>query len=257
VHKYERLEKIYYKKKYLRIFFIIVIFIILSFVAVNFIFNIEKKSNVKNNYKKPKITKTETNISETQIIQAEQNITKNHNDVNQTLTVDTNQTEKNLTKIKISKNDKNISKDNIPLLTFTFTMPKIDLNITKADKKTDIKKSKSDNKPKKIKTKKLSVIIEENININDLIKNFNNHPSFDMAIQISEYYLNKNYLNLAKKWALKANSINPERYESWKIFAIILIRKNEKEKAKEVLKTYLNDYGENNEIKKILRSIDE
>jgi hypothetical protein len=62
---------------------------------------------------------------------------------------------------------------------------------------------------------------------------------------------------MAKLWALRANSINPDRFESWKIFAIILIKRNEKAKAKEVLQTYLNDYGQNEEIQKLLRSIDE
>ncbi|WP_024787894.1 hypothetical protein [Lebetimonas sp. JH369] len=121
-------------------------------------------------------------------------------------------------------------------------------------KKNDKKKLKNEIKAK-IKEKPL--IIEEKVNINDLIKSYNQNPDYDIAIQISNLYLNKNMLDLAKLWALKANNLSPSKYESWKIFAIILLKKNQKQKAKEVLKTYLNDYGDNEKIEKLLRSIDE
>jgi hypothetical protein len=41
------------------------------------------------------------------------------------------------------------------------------------------------------------------------------------------------------------------------MFALILIKKKNKAKAKEVLNIYLNDYGYNDEINKLLRSLDE
>jgi predicted Zn-dependent protease len=66
----------------------------------------------------------------------------------------------------------------------------------------------------------------------------------------------KDYSN-AKLWALKANNIDPSKYQSWKMFAFILLKKNDKIKARKILKVYLNDYGDNDEIYKLLRSLDE
>jgi hypothetical protein len=240
VHRYEKLEKLYYKRKILKfliIFFILILIFGLFFLITNNR-DEEKKNNVKN------VKKVEKNFTK-----------KFFNSI-------TNKSKKDLNKTqKISKKEK--IKNNSEFLVIDFKVPVIDLNLSK---KEDLNKTKNITKKtviKKVATPKLHkknenfVIIEENININDLIKNFNNHPSFDTAIQISEYYLNKNYFNLAKKWALKANSIDANRYESWKIFAIILLKRGEKEKAKEVLKTYLNEYNQNDEIQKLLRSIDE
>jgi predicted Zn-dependent protease len=175
--------------------------------------------------------------------------------------------EKNLT-LEKEKKDKNKTlktnnTDNKKEV-LSFIVPKVNLNennITTKQKKSESKVKKNDKKTlkkvikKEIKEKPL--IIEEKVNINDLIKSYNQNPDYDIAIQISNLYLNKNMLDLAKLWALKANNLNPSKYESWKIFAIILLKKNQKQKAKEVLKTYLNDYGDNDEIEKLLRSIDE
>ena len=69
-------------------------------------------------------------------------------------------------------------------------------------------------------------------------------------------YFNKNNLQKAKEWALKANSINSENYQSWEMFAKILLRKNQKEKAKRVLKAYIQNYGYNENIENLLRSIE-
>ena len=100
-------------------------------------------------------------------------------------------------------------------------------------------------------------IKEESVNVEKLISTFQKHPSYEVAMIISQYFFNKRDYKKAKIWALKANNIDPSKYQSWKMFATILIKKNDKINAKEVLKVYLNDYGDNDEIYKLLRSIDE
>jgi hypothetical protein len=239
VHRYEKLEKLYYKRKILKFLIIFLIFILI--VGLIFLIMRSQHEEKKNDIKK-----------------VEKNITKKT--FKSVIKINNSKIDLNKTK-KISKKEKIKIKNNNEFLAINFKVPVIDLNLSKKElnktrnitKKAVIKKITT---PKHKKNKN-PVIIEESVNINDLIKNFNNNPSFELAIQISEYYLNHNKLDMAKLWALRANSINPDRFESWKIFAIILIKRNEKAKAKEVLQTYLNDYGQNEEIQKLLRSIDE
>jgi len=238
VHKYEKLEKIYYRKKFFRFLFVIFILIVLIILIFSF-FKKQPKKHIKNGTNnKIKIIKKDVNKTkdknQTKILNKKNFISKKFNK------------EKNITK-KNKENNKTILS---PIL--KFTIPKIEFNNTVQNQNKNIKVKK------KLTTNiKKPIIVEENINIKDLINSYNKNPTFDLAIQISEFYLNKNDINLAKLWALKANTLNPSRFESWKIFAIILLKRNEKEKAKEVLKTYLNDYGENEEIEKLLRSINE
>jgi lipopolysaccharide export LptBFGC system permease protein LptF len=242
VHKYEMLEKLYYRKKFVKFLIIFVILILILLILKMTFFNrknnkgFNNKNNVSNNIK----SKSEKNISKNNI----KNI-KIKKEINKSDCVLKIKTENNLT-------------DDMPQI--NFILPKIKINDSIDNTKKENNKSNNQKKLKsevKIKVKQEPLIIEENVNVNSLIKNFKNNPSFDTAIQISQYYLNKNKFDLAKLWALKANSINPEKYESWKIFAIILLKKNKKEKAKEVLQTYLNDYGQNEDIQTLLRSINE
>ena len=247
MHKYERLEKIYYKKKFLKIFFIILIITVI--LGIVFFF--------KNIQKRDLSHKTE-NILKKHIIKKESNTTFNKNKHK---------------KLEIKKiiEQKDIKNKNIKEIkkevkhNFSFILPPIEIdknetkttidnrkyfNHTKETNKTSIKQEK------KVSSKKV-LIVEETINIQDLINSFHQNPTYNLAIQIATYYMNKNKLDRAKLWALKANNINPSKADSWKIFAIILIKQKKLIKAKEVLKIYLNDYGENPEIKKLLRSINE
>ncbi|WP_024790027.1 hypothetical protein [Lebetimonas sp. JH292] len=255
MHKYERLEKLYYKKKYVKIFFIFLFILIILLILIFFlkrnkkpekspVFNINVLKKEENNtYGQKNIT--EKNLTNKKTVFYEKNLTlkKEKKDKNTTLKTNNTNTKKEV---------------------LSFIVPKVNLNennITTKQKKTESKVKKNDKKKLKneikAKIKEKPLIIEEKANINDLIKSYNQNPDYDIAIQISNLYLNKNMLDLAKLWALKANNLNPSKYESWKIFAIILLKKNQKQKAKEVLKTYLNDYGDNDEIEKLLRSIDE
>jgi len=253
VHKYEKLEKIYYKKKFLKILFIILI--IAAILGVVFFFKNIQQRDVSH--------KTSNSIKKT-VIKKESNTTFNKNE-NKKISENKKSEIKKIVEQKDikNKNIKDIKKE--VKHNFSFVLPpiKIDENETKTkiDKKkqlnqikeinkTSIKKEK-ESKPKKV------LIVEETINIQDLINSFHQNPTYNSAIQIANYYINKNKLDRAKLWALKANNINPSKVESWKIFAIILIKQKNIQKAKEVLKIYLNDYGENPEIKKLLRSINE
>jgi len=94
-----------------------------------------------------------------------------------------------------------------------------------------------------------------NHDVNLLIKNFNQNPDYDLAITIAKYYLNHNNLKKAQIWSLKANNLNPEKPESWLIFANILQKENKIQKAIEILKVYKDSYGINKKIEKKLRSL--
>jgi predicted Zn-dependent protease len=241
VHNYERLEKIYYKKQIIK-FSIIIGAVIIFSVLINVLYF---------NYKKYFIAESNNTALNSTNREINKSVTVAKNTVKE-IKFEVKKIKKETEKIESNKNS------NEELLKLSFEIPKISLKTKKVEKKS--KKIVEQKEVKKIEKKvpvKNVIIEEDNVDINELVKFFNNSPSFDLAIQIAEYYLNKNNLDLAKKWALKANSLDPSRYESWKIFAIILIKKNEKDKAKEVLKTYLNDYGENDEVEKLLRSINE
>ena len=236
MHRYDELEKLYYKKKITKIilnFFLVLVVVFLSYFSYHFIYDKKKEtSSVKQNIK--------------------------HTIKNQNFYVKT--PDKNLSK-KVKKTiiKKNKKDYNTPVLSFIIS----DINTTAQAKNVSQKKiikkkiSKKVKKNKILKGNNIPSIEIETIDIKQLINNYKKNQNFDTAIVIAKYYLNKNQLKNSKLWALKANSIDPKRYESWKIFALILLKKHKNKKAKEVLQTYLNDYGYNNEINKLLRSINE
>jgi tetratricopeptide (TPR) repeat protein len=89
----------------------------------------------------------------------------------------------------------------------------------------------------------------------DYIQNFQQLPTYDTAIQISKLYLKNSEYNKSIEWAKKANNINPENYESWYIFAKSLVKLGKRKKAKQILKAYIESYGNNSEITNLLRSL--
>jgi len=241
MHRYEELEKLYYKKKFRKYFLIATFVFAGAGVLVYYYSSVSDK-------------KAQEKIEE----------------INQKLKVKFNAAQKG--------NDKNISVKKVAVVKKTEKKPVIRQKPVEEKKKSEsltpnlsfvIPKIKED-EPKKTAhvTKKteeikkepkntISVIKEQSVNVKDLISSFKKEPKYDTAMVISKYYYNKKDYKNAKLWALKANSIDPSKYQSWKMFAMILIKKNDKIKAKEVLKIYLNDYGDNEEIYKLLRSIDE
>ena len=248
MHRYDELEKLYYKnkiKKYLIIFFLFILVLL-------FFFYLYKLSN----YEKKTPNNTSLKIKEQKTANKNSDINtsvKVHHEVKNPLKKEKVK-ENNLSKNKNNKIIKKEKSTSVP--NFSFALPNI---------KYVPQKQKQQNKPSKTKTvgrqtqkmKTFPVIKEENLNIVDVIQAFNKNPKYDTAILISKYFFNKKDYKNAKLWALKANNIDPSKPESWKIIAFILLKKNDKIKAREILKIYLNDYGDNEEINKLLRSIDE
>jgi predicted Zn-dependent protease len=74
-------------------------------------------------------------------------------------------------------------------------------------------------------------------------------------MQIANIYYQRKDYNDAIRWSKKANEKNPEKYESWYLFAKSLLKQGKKEEAKKVLIAYLNTYANNDKIIELLRSI--
>lgn len=234
MHRYEELEKLYYKKLYLKIFFGLLFIVILLFGSFFYITSTHKK--VKKNLKKIEKVKL-------------------HN----------KKTKKPKPKLKPKfKEVKNIKKEKKSLKHYELKFMLPDINSIKEPENNITEKNESNikkvNKKKiikkvtKIKTK--IKIKESNINLNDLIKNYKNNPSYNLAITIAKIFLKKNEIKKAQIWALKANSLNPSKPDSWIIFADILIKQGKIKKAKEILNVYITSYGNNDIIDEKLRSLD-
>jgi tetratricopeptide (TPR) repeat protein len=227
VHRYEELEKLYYKKKMFKIFLIVFFFILgIGYLLTYKILHFKEDNKTNKNF--------ENKVSKENLL----NESKKNENKNTTL------------KKEIDSEEK-----------LSFILPEI--NDTK-EKKLKIseknKKIKTQNKivekPHIVVTPKI-VIKEKKITINELKQKFSQNSSYDIAIIIAkEYYKRKNYKQ-AQIWAVKANTLDPERVESWILFADILLKENKKKKAIEVLKVYVDQYGEDERIKAKLRSINE
>lgn len=242
MHRYDELEKLYYKKKYQKIFFIISVFLVIIVLLLFFCKHQHKPAK--------KIIFHPTKIK-----------------IKKPLTMQNKEINKTTKKIKEKKlkSKKKLSLKTVQAI--TFVLP--DINKTKEttiNKASQIKKDTSTkqnlkevNNTKSAKHNFNNIhIVETSIeNINILIKKYNQNPNYDLAMMISKFFFNENKLKKAQIWALKANEINPERVESWIVFANILIKEKKINKAKEILKTYLNSYGQNDIIEKKLRSINE
>ena len=228
MHRYEELEKIYYKRLYKKTLFFFLGFILLlaSLFGVYYlnVFVLNKKES-------EKIIKNKK--------------VENKKPLPKTLPKTTKK--KDLKKTK----QESLSPDLSFLSNMKLSSPKINKK-TKKVKKT-VKKTK---KQVKKSTPNISLKVKT-VGIKDLINVYNKNPTYQNAILIAKRYLEMNNLNKAQEWALKANGINPSNYQSWKLFALILLKKNDKIKAKKVLNIYLKDYGYNEQINKLLRSIDE
>ena len=247
MHRYEELEKIYYKKKFLK--FISIFFVLVISIGIFFIFPSLNKENEKN------ITK---NIIKEKTI-----------NINQKKEINTTKLNKKIEKVsKNTQKEKNVSIVKNENQKLTFILPKItekQKNIIKENKpvKKDIKKRKEIKEIKKTKTttsKKIppSIKIEEKkISVNELIRKFNTNPNYDIAMIIAKEYFKIGDLNNARIWVIKANNLKPEDVDSWLLFADILLKNNEKEKALKILNVYIDTYGDNPLIEAKIRSINE
>ena len=231
MHKYEELEKLYYKKLYIKYFIYLLLFIGIVLISSFTYLNLNPKKT-----KKTKITKT------IQKVKVEKN--------------DTNKT--NLYPKKIKKFVKK--------LTLYPIYPDVDsIMQNKEINKTKYKKSKPNkivnskpiiNKQVKPQSKKPEIkIIIKTETIKDLINLYNIAPEFSSGMKIAKYYYKHKKYEESIKWCKKVNKIKPEKYESWYLFAQNLIQLNKNKEAKKVLIYYISNYSPNDKIEKLLRSI--
>ena len=227
MHRYEELEKLYYKKLYIKYFIYFIIFGIIIFIS-SFIYFTDKQN-------KPQKIK------------------------------EFNKTIKIIKKVEKSKKQKKVkTKPFVKKLTLYPIYPNIDINSSKHKNK--IKKIVTKSKPKpqpqpkkEIKKKeskkaKIQIIIKTET-IDDLINIYDTNPAFNIGLKISNYYFQHKKYEESIKWCKKVNKIEPENYESWYLFAKNLIQLNKNKEAKKVLIYYLSNYGPNDKIEKLLRSI--
>jgi len=248
MHRYEELEKLYYKKRrnfFLSIFIVFVLIVSVIFFALYKQPETKNKSIKKQNLKKQEVVKKEVNQSKTieKKVEVKEQVIKEKKEINQT------KTPKQKEELKLE-----------------FVLPNI-AQIKTPKEKTYKPKQTPKPKPKKVvkpKNANLEVVEINKINLevqkvdlNKLISSFNRSPNYDLALSISKEYLNRGDVKNAQKWALKANAIDPERVDSWIQFADILLKQGKKEKALQILRVYIDSYGENEEINRKLRSINE
>ena len=219
MHRYEELEKEYYKKRILKALFGLVA-VLTVFFAGYF------------TYKR--------DISNKTVIEAKKEI-KQKPEINKTVKKEEKKAQKNVDKL-------------------IFVVPHINEDEIKDTKKT-VKKTKKPEKKevkkeikKEVKKPKVQ-IKEKSITLNELKQKFSQKPSYDLAIMIAKNYFNKKDYKQAQIWAIKANNIDPQKVESWVLFSDILLKENKKQKAREILQIYIDQYGENETIRSKLRTI--
>ena len=230
MHRYEELEKLYYKKLYLKIFFGLLVLVIL--IVGSILYFKYKQKKVKVNFKKIEKVKL-------------------HN-------IKKSKPKKEVKKVKNIKKEIKKEKKSLKNYELKFILP--DINSIKEPENNISEKNESKikkvNKKQIIKETPKIEIKESNINLNALINEYKNNPTYNLAITIAKIYLKKNNLKQAQIWALKANSLNPSQPDSWIIFADILIKQHKIKKAKEILNVYITSYGNNDIIEEKLRSLD-
>jgi len=244
MHKYEELEKIYYKKKkieYLKkgvavfiililsIFFIYIIFINLKtkFIFTTHTTNEIKSKLVLNPIFPHIVIETEDKESENRIENKESKKLK-----------ETQLVSNPKTKPVQKDNKENIVNQKMTQEEFVSNNKKVDIN-------------SQNNKSPAFKI----IVQTKEQGINDFIQSFEKIPTYDVAIKISKLYAKNLEFHKSIEWAKKANSINPENYESWYIFAKSLVKLGKRKKAERILKAYIESYGNNSEIENLLRSL--
>ena len=79
--------------------------------------------------------------------------------------------------------------------------------------------------------------------------------SFDKALKLAKFYYNNEEYQDSMKWCKIASNIDNTNEEIWKLYALNLEKLNQKQKAIEVLKTYLK-YKDSIELKLILKRLE-
>jgi len=124
-------------------------------------------------------------------------------------------------------------------------VPTVPKNATKNAK---LYTEKRDEPPKK---KSIPVLVSHKAGIDKLFKVFNDRPNYEIAYKIAlRYYNGKDYAN-ALVWAKRANKLDSQREGAWILYAKSLYSLGKPEKARELLRLYLN-FQNSGEAQKLL-----
>lgn len=85
----------------------------------------------------------------------------------------------------------------------------------------------------------LSVSTKKLISIDDLRRQYEKEPQYDLALKISQAYYDEKKFSKASTWAKKANMIDRERDEAWMMYAKSEYARGNKARAKDILSLYL------------------
>jgi len=226
MHRYDELEKLYYKKLYLKI---VIVFLIITLIVISLFFSLKKhKKQVRFNtvVVKVKKNKKENNVS----IPKPKRVVKN--------------VKKTIQKEKQKE-----------MVILNFVLP--DINAIKVSFQNNETKKITKKTVKEKKQPEQFSIKEKEVSLKKLINKYESNKNYDLALTIAKIYLKRNDLENAKKWALKANNLSPSKAESWILFADILIKENDMEKARNILEVYIHSYGKNDKIENKLRSLND
>ena len=269
MHRYEKLEKIYYQNKIKSLLFKFFILIVIV-CGVCFVFVATKQQ--KNNYNSN--SKTSKELNHTNKINPDKTKQK-VNDIKKQLNITQNNKkittkEQNFSKSVTSSSNKGIKNKNHKL-NLSPVLPDLsklgqDTNQTNSETKTNTNNTthKTKNNTKKTKQtippkpKPVKILIQsEKLALQKMIDSFLNTPTYSLAIRIAKVYYRKGECHPSIAWIKKAYSINSKNYQSWYWLAKNLLKLGNKTKAKEVLQTYISNYGANDDIENLLRSVNE
>jgi len=224
VHRYEELEKIYYRKLFLKYFFT---FIVLGGVIGGGYYL----------YKNPQYLKL----------------------------LEIKEDKKVVNKVEVSQsNSKKVEVNNTKeVKAIEFVVPKEALNKKLPNPTTTKKIVKPAQKVVAQSVHQRASLIsetrirEKKVSIVSLERRFKESKSYDLAIILAKRYLRMNNLKKAQYWALRANELDPQKPDSWIVFAKILAKQGKKDKAIQVLNTYIDSYGENEVVNNTLNELKE
>ena len=227
MHRYEELEKIYYRKLFLKYF---LTFIVLGGVVGGGYYL----------YKNPQYLKL-LEIKEDKKVVNDKKVAN---------------------KVEISKSNSNKVEVNKTkeVEAIEFVVPKEALNkklpnpTTKKIVKPAQRVVTQSEKPPAISETRIR---EKRVSILSLERRFKESKSYDLAIILAKRYLRMNNLKKAQYWALRANELDPQKPDSWIVFAKILAKQGKKDKAIQVLNTYIDSYGENEAVNDMLNELKE
>jgi hypothetical protein len=85
----------------------------------------------------------------------------------------------------------------------------------------------------------LTVSTKKLVSIDDLNRQYEKEPQYDLALKISQAYYDENKFSKASSWAKKANMIDRERDGAWIMYAKSEYARGYKDRAKDILSLYL------------------